>query len=731
MTESASNIEELKRIILDLAGKLDQPIMFKHASNLNDISLIKNNGFLNKDYIIQLQQFKLDNYERQIAALVKENKKLNSDKAGLVIKNNKNLEVLRTHEVRMREFFNVYRNDKKTLHKYLILSKKLENELTSLKHEVLKYEDKIFRIKNQMSYRLGSKLIELNKNKKNITKLPKELLRDYIDFRTNLTRDNSSLANKRAIDNDELQVLSFNHSIEHALFDKDTTVFLDLQFTHVYLPKNIEGFVNLKLYAVKPEASVEIEVKMQAIDGSCTFQFGSTSSELHEIAKGEDYLFNVSLNDKSVKLLLNIISNKGGVRFSFKKTQGVSSCIHIFRDGNKKDSRRIDFHSEGIPSKDTVIPLLKKPNATLFEAEQIIFTHSKEVAIRFAEKHTKNKFRPALNIFYANLANGSDDEWLAYINRYLKSFDCSPIKLSKDTDKKLYYRIRADKPASINSDIKVTIIMPAFNAEDTIKNSVLSILNQTWSNIEVIVVNDCSEDNTWSIIEKLADEDKRIIAINNPKNVGAYVSKNIGLKIATGHYVTGHDADDWAHPQRIEKHIDAINNEQIKPKASLTRMIRMEENGHFPFYLEGTFCLDGVLRVASITCMFELNFLRDTLGGWDCSRFGADSEIIARAKMVLNNEFKDYHQVSMICLDAPNSLTNNPIHGIQRNKGLSPSRLFYKNQWTEWHKSIDKNDVYLQFPHLVRKFDVPEGTEIPKKNILAAIENVENMFGDK
>ena len=466
--------------------------------------------------------------------------------------------------------------------------------------------------------------------------------------------------------------------------------------------------------------------------------------QVHQLPANEAITIHVTVNDDQAHQLMNIISANGAMEVSFKKKRGVPSFIHLFQAEHRNnivlDSNNVKEVTKGdtglsifkeSKTHKIVVPSLKKPNAVLFEADNLIATSGKEVAIVFAEKYIKNKFKPALNILNANIILGDDEKWLNYINKYLDSFGCSPIKLNNQVNKKLYYRIRADKPKDISSNIKVSIIMPAFNAKSTIKNSINSILSQTWTNIELIVVNDCSEDNTWEVIKKIANEDSRIIAINNPSNVGAYVSKNIGLRVATGHYITGHDSDDWAHPQRIENHLKAINSEKVKPRASLTRMIRMEENGYFPFYLEGTFCLDGVLRVASITCMFETSFLKDTLGGWDCSRFGADSEIIARAKMVLDEEFKDYHQVSMICLNAPNSLTNNPIHGVQRGKGLSPSRKFYKDQWTEWHKTLNKDNVYLEFPHINRNFQVPEGTEIPEENILKAIHNVESQNQSK
>ena len=670
--------------------------------------------------------FEYESFENQVNRLKNENKILKDENSNLREKYHTSLKVMKCHEQKMRELFSIFRVEQEEKYRHLLLVEELKHEIGLLNSEIHKQQDKYSRLKNQLSYRVGSTLVGI-KEKKDIVGLPKKILKDYIDFKSNLNRQSVEV-----VKDSRLQLLAFDNSINHIFFNKNCTVALRPQFVSIVLDKNIDGEFNVELYSVKASTFVDVQVKFQALKGKCVLEFEDKSLGLHRIEKGECFTKKITLSDDRVFPLFNILSNKGGVKVSFKKLKGVPSYLNISNDHKPNIdglySRRIEDTGLSISKEyrtnKKVVPLLKKPNAVLFEADNLISTSGKEVARAFAEKYIKNKFRPALNVLNANMVLGDDEKWLNYINKYLDSFGCSPIKLTNQVNKKLYYRIRADKPKDISSSIKVSIIMPAFNAQSTIKNSINSILSQTWTNIELIVVNDCSEDNTWEIIKKIANEDSRIRAINNPSNVGAYVSKNIGLRIATGHYITGHDSDDWAHPQRIENHLKAINSEKVKPRASLTRMIRMEENGYFPFYLEGTFCLDGVLRVASITCMFETNFLKDTLGGWDCSRFGADSEIIARAKMVLGKEFKDYHQMSMICLNAPNSLTNNPIHGVQRGKGLSPSRKFYKDQWTEWHKTLNKDNVYLEFPHINRKFQVPEGTEIPVRNILTAIDNV-------
>ena len=729
MSDDQSEINNIKNILQELSQNIEKHsllnvLLEKKDVNLDELNLSQNN--------IQ-ENLRCKSFEKQVDDLKDENERLRGFNSSLKEKYDNSLDAMKSHEQKMREFFNIFRAEQEEKYRYQILVEKLKNEIVLLNSEIVKQEDKYSKLKNQMSYRLGSRLVDVKK-KKDIISLPKKVFKDYIDFKTNLNKESIEV-----IKNPGTQLLAFNNSTNHILFDSDCSIMLKPQFVSVILDKNISGNFDLQLYGVKVNTSVDIQVRFQALDGSCTLQFKDKSLGLHQLQKGEHYVITFTMTDDVVFPLFNILSNKGGMKVSFKKTRGVPSCLRISNNDESKIKniypKKIKDTITSIPKKPettkVVMPTLKKPNAVLFEADQIIDTCGKEVAKVFAEKNIKNKFRPALNVLNANITLGNDEEWLNYINEYLSSFGCSPIRLTNQVNKNLYYRIRADKPKNINSNTKVSIIMPAFNAESTIKNAINSILGQTWTNIELIVVNDCSEDSTWEIIRKIANEDSRIVAINNPSNVGAYVSKNIGLRVATGHYITGHDSDDWAHPQRIENHLKAIDREKIKPKASLTRMIRMEENGYFPFYLEGTFCLDGVLRVASITCMFETSFLRDTLGGWDCSRFGADSEIIARAKMVLGEEFKDYHQVSMICLNAPNSLTNNPIHGVQRGKGLSPSRKFYKDQWTEWHKTLNKDNVYLEFPHINRNFKVPEGTEIATKNILEAMHNVDRQLRNK
>lgn len=98
----------------------------------------------------------------------------------------------------------------------------------------------------------------------------------------------------------------------------------------------------------------------------------------------------------------------------------------------------------------------------------------------------------------------------------------------------------------------VSIIVTAFNLEKYISECLDSIINQTYKNIEIIVVEDCSSDNTLNIIKEYASKDNRIILIENEKNVGAGMGRRIGIKKAKGEYILCFDGDDWMSDNYIE-----------------------------------------------------------------------------------------------------------------------------------------------------------------------------------
>ena len=96
----------------------------------------------------------------------------------------------------------------------------------------------------------------------------------------------------------------------------------------------------------------------------------------------------------------------------------------------------------------------------------------------------------------------------------------------------------------IVSNPKISAIIPVFNCQNTILASIRSIQNQNMADIEIILVNDNSKDNTSIIIKKLAEEDNRIKILNNEKNMATLYSRNIGILMSRGKYIMNLDNDD-------------------------------------------------------------------------------------------------------------------------------------------------------------------------------------------
>src|SRR5699024_6101618 len=108
-----------------------------------------------------------------------------------------------------------------------------------------------------------------------------------------------------------------------------------------------------------------------------------------------------------------------------------------------------------------------------------------------------------------------------------------------------------------------SVVLTAFEpTRDEILTSVHSILNQTFTNFELIIVDDASGAKFNQIFEELATIDKRIRLVRLEKNGGTYAARNVGIREARGKYFTGQDDDDWSHPERLQTQIDFLEGNE-------------------------------------------------------------------------------------------------------------------------------------------------------------------------
>lgn len=112
----------------------------------------------------------------------------------------------------------------------------------------------------------------------------------------------------------------------------------------------------------------------------------------------------------------------------------------------------------------------------------------------------------------------------------------------------------------------VTVIIPTFNSAKTIEKCIYSVLKQSLTNIEIVIVDDCSIDGTVSFIKKLTSNDCRVTLLCNPNNRGPGVCRNIGIAKANGEYIYFLDSDDWIPGNEV---LESLYTAAIKNKARI------------------------------------------------------------------------------------------------------------------------------------------------------------------
>ena len=117
-------------------------------------------------------------------------------------------------------------------------------------------------------------------------------------------------------------------------------------------------------------------------------------------------------------------------------------------------------------------------------------------------------------------------------------------------------QINTDELRQQYIDGLVSIITPAYNAAAYIAETIESVLAQTYTNWEMLIVNDCSKDNTPEIVESYAAKDKRIKLINLKQNSGAGVARNTAIQNAKGRYIAFLDSDDLWKKDKLQKQIE-------------------------------------------------------------------------------------------------------------------------------------------------------------------------------
>ncbi len=312
------------------------------------------------------------------------------------------------------------------------------------------------------------------------------------------------------------------------------------------------------------------------------------------------------------------------------------------------------------------------------------------------EKH------PDLYLARANLEQ-SIDQRLLWMNKAFRAYNLQPITFVADHRRVTYDDLRTEPlDEEIVDGPKVSVILPAYNAQSGIRIAIESILSQTWKNIELIVVDDCSTDQTKEVIQQYVEKDSRVKLLSTPQNSGPYVARNIALREATGEFVTVNDADDWSHAEKIAIQVQYLIDYPTVI-ANTSEHARLTEED-LKLYRRGTPGKYIFPNMSSL--MFRREPVVEKLGFWDSVRFAADGEFKRRLIKVFGKE----HIVDLTTgpLSLPrqsvSSLTGSSAYGY--NGFFMGARKEYVESLEFYHQHADT--LYYSFPQKTRPFPVPE-----------------------
>lgn len=305
-------------------------------------------------------------------------------------------------------------------------------------------------------------------------------------------------------------------------------------------------------------------------------------------------------------------------------------------------------------------------------------------------------------------AEGRDDATLSALLRQMyQSQGLSGVGLAPGPQA-AFDRLQAVTEPKTGSDPAqlplVSVIIPVFNGADGLPTALRGVQAQTWPRMEILAVDDGSDDDSLAIAHSAAAQDPRIRVIAQECNQGAYPARNAGFAAAQGAFITVHDADDWSHPQKIECQARTLMEDPAL-KASVSHWVRAGNS------LEMTrWRMEEGWIYRNVSSLMLRAELRDDLGYWDRVKVNADTEYYYRLIRAYGPA-----AISEVCpgvplafgRTAPASLTNqSATHLRTQFQGVRRDYMEAAHAWHE--RATTPADLYLPQHPACRPFRVPD-----------------------
>lgn len=253
----------------------------------------------------------------------------------------------------------------------------------------------------------------------------------------------------------------------------------------------------------------------------------------------------------------------------------------------------------------------------------------------------------------------------------------------------------------------VSVIMTAYDSAAYVARAVESILAQSYANLELIVVDDDSSDDTFDVLLELARRDPRVRPFKSFRNAGTYWCKDYGITRARGELITFQDSDDTSLPSRLAEQVEALHR---RPDA-VASMVDYERRNAAGELLSNR----GVTqRTCFPSLMIRAAEVVERIGFFDCVRTSADQEYLHRLRLVFGADRvvqirKPLYQALVRDGSLTTSAGNEVALEADAASHLSENRQRYVEAYRAWHERIERGDAdpRVPFPQRARPFEAP------------------------
>lgn len=279
------------------------------------------------------------------------------------------------------------------------------------------------------------------------------------------------------------------------------------------------------------------------------------------------------------------------------------------------------------------------------------------------------------------LVPGADpDAWLGRLGEPFRAAGLEPPTLDDSLtgpDAAPFTWLRARPTSTARASDVVTVVVSTFRPTVDLLTAVRSLTDQSWEALEILVVDDDSGPAADPLLEQAEGLDPRVRVLRAPRNAGTYAARNLALARAGGRWVTFHDFDDWAHPRRVERQVQALRTDRVAGRSGCLRAYP-DLTMTFPGYRPA--------RLNASSLLVERETALETVGGFHLVRKSADMEYPGRLRAAVPSALRD------LSAQVPLAITQLRPGSLSRTDAVPGwtrwTRIAYRDVYREWHRRI-------------------------------------------